>query len=279
MALRIDAHQHFWRYRPETHPWITDAMPQLKRDFLPADLQPVLTAAGFDGCIAVQAQQNLEETEWLLHLADEHAFIRGVVGWVDLCAPDVAETLGHLSVHPRLRGVRHIVQDEPDDRFLLRPAFMRGIETLARFGLTYDILIYPRQLPAAKELVERFPEQPFVLDHLAKPPIRERRIDEWRHGIEALAAHGNVCCKLSGMVTEADWQAWQPADFTSYVDVVLECFGPRRLMIGSDWPVCTLAAAYDEVMGIVIDYITRLSATERAAILGGNALRFYGRSA
>ena len=274
--MRIDAHQHFWRYRPETHPWISEAMPQLKRDFLPADLQPLLNAAGFDGCVAVQAQQNVAETEWLLQLAAEHPFIRGVVGWVDLCAPHVADALRRSAAHPRLRGVRHVAQDEPDDRFLVRPDFLRGIAALAPLGLTYDILVYARQLPAAIELVQRFPQQRFVLDHIGKPEMRNRQLDTWRADITALAAQPNVSCKLSGMVTEGDWQQWKPADFTAYLDVVLGRFGVQRLLIGSDWPVCTLAGSYGEVMALVTDYIGFLSPSERAAILGGNAVRFYG---
>ena len=276
MPARIDAHQHFWCYRPETHAWITEAMPQLKRDFLPADLQPLLAAAGFDGSVAVQAQQSVAETEWLLQLAEQHAFIRGVVGWVDLCAPDVADVLRRLAAHPRLRGVRHVVQDEPDDRFMLRPEFVRGIAALAQFRLTYDILIYARQLPAAVELVQRFPQQRFVLDHIGKPEIRDRHIAVWRDGMRALAAHPNVSCKLSGMVTEANWHGWKPSDFAAYLDVVFDCFGPQRLMIGSDWPVCTLAGSYGDVIAVVTDYISFLSPSERDAIRGGNAARFYG---
>ncbi len=276
MPIRIDAHQHFWRYRPETHPWITASMAPLRRDFLPADLQPLLAAAGFDACVAVQAQQNVAETEWLLQLADAHPFIRGVVGWVDLCAATVAGEVRRLAAHPRLRGVRHIVQDEPDDRFLLRPEFVRGIAALAPFDLTYDILIYARQLPAAIELVRRFPAQRFVVDHIAKPEIRARRIEPWRRDLAALAASANVACKLSGMVTEAHWQAWKPADFTAYLDVVLECFGAERLMIGSDWPVCTLAGSYADVIAIVADHIRRLTLGEGDAIRGANAARIYG---
>ena len=274
--MRIDAHQHFWRYRPETHAWISDAMSQLKRDFLPEDLQPLLAAAGFDGCVAVQAQQNIAETEWLLELADQYAFIRGVVGWVDLRAPDVDDALQHLAAHPRLRGIRHVVQDEPDDRFMMWPEFMRGIAALAHFRLTYDLLIYPRQLPAAVELVGRFPQQRFVLDHIAKPEIRGGRLSPWRDGIKALAALPNVSCKLSGMVTEADWHAWKSSDLTAYLDVVLDRFGPQRLMIGSDWPVCTLAGSYSDVIAVVTEYISFLSPSERDAVLGGNAARFYG---
>jgi len=276
MARRIDAHQHFWRYRRETHAWIDDSMRALKRDFLPDDLRPLLAAAGFDGSVAVQAQQDVSESEWLLRLAEKHPFILGVVGWVDLRRPDVADELQRFAAHPRFRGVRHVAQDEPDDRFLVQPEFIRGIAVLVRFGLTYDILIYPRQLPAAIELARRFPEQRFVVDHIAKPPIREKRVDEWARGIRALATSANVCCKLSGMVTEADWQNWKPSDFTPYLDVVLDCFGPQRLMIGSDWPVCTLTASYGQVIGLVSDYIGALSMEEQGAILGENAARFYG---
>ena len=273
--MRIDAHQHFWRYRPETHAWINDAMAPLKRDFLPADLQLLLAAAGFDGCVAVQAQQNVAETAWLLQLADQHPFIRGVVGWVDLCAPCVADAIHRLATHPRLRGMRHVVQDEPDDQFMLRPDFQRGIAALAPFGLTYDILIYARQLPAAIALLRQFPQQRFVLDHIAKPDIRARRLDDWRNGIRQLAAHANVSCKLSGMVTEADWQAWRPSDFGVYLDVVLDAFGAERLMIGSDWPVCTLAGNYTDVVAVVTDYVARLPPGERDAICGANAARIY----
>jgi L-fuconolactonase len=274
--MRIDAHQHFWRYHPQTHPWITDTMPQLKHDFLPSDLQPLLTAAGFAGCISVQAQTDLAETEWLLRLAEEHPFIRGVVGWVDLCASDVRSDLERLAAHPRLCAVRHVVQDEPDDRFLLRPEFARGLAHLSDLDLAYDILVYPRQLPAAIELVRRFPHQRFILDHIAKPEIRNRRLDPWRRDLVALAALPHVACKLSGMVTEADWHLWKPADFTPYLDIVLDSFGAHRLMIGSDWPVCTLAASYADVIALVTDYIGRLSSSEQDAICGANALRLYG---
>ena len=273
--MRIDAHQHFWRYRPDTHPWISDAMAPLKRDFVPTDLHPLLVAAGFDGCIAVQAQSSIAETEWLLQLAAAHSFIRGVVGWVDLCAPNVTDDLQRLAQQRSFRGVRHIVQDEPDGRFMQRPDFQRGIAALARHGLTYDILVYARQLPAAIELARNVPQQPFVLDHIGKPDIRAGRFDEWRRDITALASLSNVCCKLSGMVTEADWNAWQPGDFAVYLDCVLNAFGANRLMIGSDWPVCLLAGEYRTVISVVTEYIACLSETERNAILGATAARFY----
>ena len=273
--MRVDAHQHFWRYGAATHPWIDATMAALKHDFLPDDLEPLLAAAGFDGCVAVQAQQNAAETEWLLRLAGESSFIRGVVGWVDLRAATAADELRRLSAEPKLRGVRHIVQDESDDRFLLRDDFCRGITALEPLGLTYDILVYARQLPAAVEFVRRFPRQPLVLDHLGKPDIRGGRFDEWRREIERLSTAPNVFCKLSGLVTEADWQSWKAADFTPYLDTALACFGANRLMIGSDWPVCLLAGNYADVVGAVADYVSRLTWSERSAILGGNAVRFY----
>lgn len=252
-------------------------MPALKRDFLPSDLKREMDATGFDACIAVQARQTLDETRWLLDLAAQHPFIAGVVGWVDLLSEHVQADLESLMPAPRLAGIRHIVQSEPDD-FLLRPAFQRGVAALERFGLTYDILIYPRQLRAAIALVERFPSQPFVLDHLAKPDIRSGLIDEWRDGIRRLASFPNVCCKLSGLVTEADWQAWTPGQMRPYLDVAFECFGAARLMIGSDWPVCTLAASYQQAMDIVVSYVSERSQSERDAVLGGNAHRFYSRN-
>ena len=275
MTIRIDAHQHFWRYAPDTHPWIDGSMPALQRDFLPADLDPLLRAAGFDGCIAVQARQDVAETEWLLALADEHAFIRGVVGWVDLSAPDVDAQLALLTARPTLRGIRHIAQDEPDDRFLLRPDFMRGIAALAQFDLAYDILIYPRQLPAAAKLAAAFPKQRFVLDHLGKPPIRGGEIDAWARGIAALSRNRNVYCKLSGLVTEADWREWSPDDFAPYLDIAMQWFAPERLMFGSDWPVCTLAGPYLDVTAIVTRYLDRLAPEARDMILGETAIDFY----
>ncbi len=273
---KIDAHQHFWRYNPVQHDWMTEEMGSLKRDFMPADLEPLLKSLGFDGCVAVQARQSLEETGRLLELAEAYEFIRGVVGWVDLRSPELPEQLEKFAQHPRLVGVRHIVQDEPDDNFMLRDDFRRGIARLTEFGLTYDVLIYPRQLPAAFRLVQEFPEQKFVLDHIAKPVIAEGKMEPWGSGVRALAQLPNLCCKLSGMVTEARWQGWKRSDFERYLDVVLEAFGPRRLMIGSDWPVCTLAADYASAMGIVMDYIGRLSAVEQEGIVGGNCLSFYG---
>lgn len=274
MAVRIDSHQHFWKYSPETHGWIDDSMAVLKRDFLPEDLEPILAARGYAACVAVQAQLSIDETRWLLELADRHRFIAAVVGWVDLCAPDAADNLRALSTNPRLRGVRHVVQAERDD-FMLRPDFQRGIAALEPLGLTYDILVYHRQLPAALALVEKFPGQPFVVDHIAKPDIKRGLRDPWAAQMQALARHPNVFCKVSGMVTEADWGAWTPSHLRPYLEVVFEAFGPDRLMIGSDWPVSTLAGDYARVMGVVEEYVARLPPAAAEAVLGGTAERFY----
>jgi L-fuconolactonase len=272
--ITVDAHQHFWRYDPAEYGWIDDSMSRLKRDFMPLDATCEMGAAGFDASVAVQTRQTIEETRWLLALADAHAFIVGVVGWVDLQSPSVDTELAALAAHPKLVGIRHIVQSEPDD-FLSRPAFRRGVARLAQYGLAYDILIHPHRLPEAVRLADAFPSQRFVLDHLAKPEIRKGAIDGWRGDMKRLAACPNVCAKLSGLVTEADWQRWTPDEIRPYVDVAFECFGADRLMIGSDWPVCTLAGRYADVMGVVVDYVARASAHERALVLGGTALRFW----
>lgn len=250
-------------------------MPAIRRDFLPADLKPLLDAAGFQGSVAVQARQTLEETAWLLELADANAHIAGVVGWVELCSPDVHGQLEWFTKNPKLVGVRHVLQDEPDDAFMLREDFRAGVALLNGFGLAYDLLLHPRHLPVSTKLVAEFPEQRFVLDHLAKPFIADGKISPWREDLRALAAYPNVSCKLSGMVTEAKWGAWTAADFAPYLDAALEAFGPDRLMIGSDWPVCLLSGDYAETMGIVMEYIGRLSETEQAAILGGTCARVY----
>jgi len=272
----IDAHQHFWHYNPAHQVWMTDAMAVLRRDYLPGELAPLLRASGFGGTIAVQARQMPEETVWLLDLAAAHPCIRGVVGWVDLRAPDVRATLAEYAANPKLVGVRHVVHDEPDIQFMLRPEFRRGIAALREFQLTYDLLLFPCHLPVARQLVAEFPDQPFVLDHIAKPAIREGRLSPWKEDLQQLAAHPNVYCKLSGMVTEAPWRQWRPEDFHRYLDIVLEAFGPERVMIGSDWPVCTLSGDYGSTMRIVIDYVQRFPEALREAILGHNCARFYG---
>jgi L-fuconolactonase len=273
--MRIDSHQHFWRYRPEAYPWIDEGKGVLKRDYLPEDLAPLLSAQGFDGCVAVQAAHTPDETRFLLDLSDRHPFVRAVVGWVDLRSRDVERRLAELARHPRLKGIRHIAQDEPDDRFLVREDVLRGIAALEPFGLAYDILVFARQLPAAIELARRLPRQRFVLDHIAKPEIEAGRISPWREQVRELAAAPNVWCKLSGMVTEAAWKGWTALDFRPYLDVVFEAFGPDRLMVGSDWPVCLLAGDYPTVMGLVEDYMAGRPAADQERVLGGNAARFY----
>lgn len=273
--MKIDTHQHFWLYNAPDYGWMGPGLEALRRDYLPPELAPLLRASGIDGTVAVQARQTVEESDWLLALTDQHPFIFGVVGWVDLCSARVEEDLARLARHPKFRGVRHILHDEPDDRFMLREDFRRGLGQLQKFGLTYDLLLFPRHLPVACELVAGFLHQPFALDHLAKPPIKDGRLEPWATDLRRLAAFPNVCCKISGMVTEADWQRWKPADFAPYLDVVFECFGSERLMVGSDWPVATLAASYAQVMQIAGDYLARLSPDEQAAVWGGNAARFY----
>jgi L-fuconolactonase len=272
--MRLDAHQHFWRYLPARDTWITDEMSVLKKDFLPGQLAPELLANQFQGSIAVQADQSEAETFFLLDLASNTESIRGVVGWADLCAPNVSERLEVFSHDPKLCGFRHIVQAEPDD-FMLQPDFLRGVACLEEFGFVYDILIYASQLPAAIALTSRFPEQAFVVDHLAKPTIRTRDYRSWAEHMRAIAANRNVYCKLSGLVTESDWNRWTGDDFKPYLEVVFEAFGVDRLMFGSDWPVCLLAASYSQVVGIVSDYIRDLPPIDRDKIFGLNAAHFY----
>ena len=274
--MKIDAHQHFWRYDPVRDAWINDQMTVIRRDFLPNDLAPELKSNKIDGCVAVQADQSEAETLFLLDLAAKNNFIRGVVGWVDLCAPNVAERLEALSRHKKLCGFRHIVQAEPDDRFMLRDSFLRGIRSLRQFDFTYDILIYTHQFPAAIELVAKFPDQRFVLDHLGKPPIKAKQLEPWAQHIRTLASNTNVFCKVSGVVTEADWKDWRADDFRPYLDAVFESFCVERLMFGSDWPVCLLAGNYRQVVELVSKYTQTLTAQERDKIFGLNAKRFYG---
>lgn len=273
-TMRIDAHQHFWRYHPVTHEWINAEMTAIRKDFLPADLAPVLERNKIDGCVAVQADQSEQETEFLLGLAKENAFIKGVVGWVDLRAEDIEERLAHYKQNSDLKGFRHILQGE-EPGFMLQPDFLKGISLLNDHGFSYDVLIFPQHLEAALQLVRHFPQQSFVIDHLAKPGIKDHLIDEWKKGIGAIAEHPNVYCKVSGMVTEADWQNWKPADLYPYLDVVTEAFGTGRLIYGSDWPVCLVAASYDEMIAPVKEYYASFSASEQQKIFGANAMDFY----
>lgn len=272
--MLLDSHQHFWRHDAAQYPWINPRSP-LHRDWLPADLAALQKPLGLDGSIAVQARQSLAESDWLLGLADADPRIKAVVGWVDLRSPRVVEDLARLSRHPRFAGVRHVAQDEPDDRFLVGADFMRGISLLRQFRLRYDLLVYSRQLPAAIELVHHFPHQPFVLDHLAKPGIKSGDLSPWKEQMRELARAPHVMCKVSGLVTEADHQSWTPADLRPFLDVAFETFGPDRLMWGSDWPVCLLAASYEGVYQVIDDYTRSLSEPQRAALFGGNCARFY----
>ncbi|MFZ0733076.1 MAG: amidohydrolase family protein [Candidatus Sulfotelmatobacter sp.] len=271
----IDAHQHYWRYNSNEYGWIDQSMSAIRRDFLPRDLEAELESNGFCGSVAVQTRQTLEETRWLLELAEQSRSILGVVGWIDLGSPEARSQLRSFTSNRKLVGIRHIVQGEPDDRFLIRPDFLHGISLLEEFDLAYDILIYTRHLPVAAEFVERFPRQRFVLDHLAKPPIKSGEIKLWAEGIRRLAAFPNVFCKLSGLVTEADWERWQPEQVHPYLDVAFDCFGPERLMIGSDWPVCLVASSYTRVIETVKKYLGRYSPEIREAVMGGNARRFW----
>lgn len=274
VTLRIDAHQHFWRYRPDEFPWIDTSMAGLRRDRLPGDLAPLLRNASMDACIAVQARQGLDESRFLLRMAHENPFIVGVVGWADLCDPGAGGQLAAFAIDRKFVGVRHLLQDEPADDFMLRPEFVRGVAAAGAAGLAYDLLVFPRHLPFALALVRRLPEVRFIVDHLAKPAIAAGAIGAWEPAIRALAAEPNVVCKVSGMVTEAgpDWTA---STFTPFLDTVFDAFGPERLLFGSDWPVCELAASYARVAGIVEDYLSPLPAPQREAVMGGNALRWY----
>jgi L-fuconolactonase len=271
--VKIDAHQHYWRYDAAEYSWIDASMATLRRDFSPADAWRVMREAGFDAAVSVQARQSLEETRVLLALADAHPFIVGVVGWIDLQSDAVDAQIDAVR-HPKLVGVRHIVQSEPDG-FLARPRFRRGIARLAAHGLAYDILVYARQLAQAYDFAAAFPDQRFVLDHLGKPDIRGGAFDAWRREIDRLAALPHVWAKLSGLVTEADWRRWTPATLGPYIEHALGAFGADRLMIGSDWPVCTVAGTYKEVMEAVMAVLDRRSPAERDAVLGGTAAKFW----
>ena len=276
----IDSHHHLWRFDQARLPWIADSMPALRRDYLPADLDAALAGTGVDRTILVHAQQRVDETEWMLGLARTHPRIAGVVGWVKLVETDVDDVLGRLTADGLLRGVRHIVHDEVDDRFVLRDDFNRGVARLRHHGLVYDVLIFAKHLPHAIAFVDRHPDQPFVVDHLAKPTIRAAAFDaEWAAGLRELARRPHVTCKLSGVVTEVRDAGWSGALIQPYLDVALEAFGPSRLMFGTDWPVCRLKCEYADWVAAVRGYIAPLSAAEQAAIMGGTAARVYGITA
>lgn len=273
--MRVDAHQHFIDYVPAEYPWICGHLVQLERDALPEDLAEVSRPCGIEATVAVQARQSINETDWLIELAQRNPLVAGVVGWVDLCDAAVEGVLERYADQPLLKGVRHVVQDEPDEEFILRDDFCRGVSKLARFGLSYDILIFSRHLRQTLTFVRRFPEQPFVIDHLAKPRIRDGEFEEWRRALRPLAGCPNVYCKVSGMVTEAKAGHWSPGDFRPYIETVLDLFGPERSMFGSDWPVCTLEASYEEVYALVEGALGFLNESESAAVLGDTAATFY----
>lgn len=272
---RIDAHHHLWRYSNDEFAWISPAMETLKRDFFAAELVGEMRAVGVAGCVAVQARQSLEETRWLLECAGECEAIRGVVGWVPLADPEVGAVVREFAADGRLKGVRHIVQDEPDDDFILREDFGRGVAALLDTGLVYDLLVHERHLPQTVEFVRRHPEQAFVLDHLGKPKVGAGEIEGWREQIMRLAECGNVSCKLSGLVTEADWANWTLDDLRPYLDVALEAFGAERLMAGSDWPVCLLASGYERWWATLEAWAEPLTDVQREQIFGGTAQRVY----
>ncbi len=275
MDNKIDAHQHFWQFDPVRDSWINEEMAIIQNDFLPEHLESMLKQNGIDGSVVVQSDQSEKENEFQLNNAAQYDFIRGVVGWVDLQAADIEDKLAYYQQFKKLKGFRHVLQGEPQRDLMLQPAFKNGISLLNKYGFTYDVLIFPDQLKYAKELAAAFPDQPFVLDHIAKPGIKDRLIADWKNDILSVAAHENMYCKISGMVTEADWKSWKVEDFTPYLDVIVEAFGTDRIMYGSDWPVCLVAADYAKMKAIVDDYFSGFSAHEQAAFFGKTATSFY----
>lgn len=271
----IDAHQHFWNYEPVKHAWIDDDMSVIRRDFLPSTLEKVYKENGIDGCVAVQADQTQAETDFLLHLSNKNEFIKGVVGWVDLRASNINNALNQYSEFDKLKGFRHVVQSEPDHNFLLRPNFLNGISLLEKFNFTYDILIFPHQLGATLEFIKKFPNQKFVIDHIAKPYIKDGFYDGWATLMTEVGKQKNVFCKLSGMPTEANYKTWTPQQIEPYMNLVLKAFGTDRIMFGSDWPVCLVAGNYKKVKELVTNFIATLSPNEQTAIMGKNAVKFY----
>lgn len=271
----IDAHHHLWKFNTGDYGWMDDSMKVLKRDYLPAELVGEIQQAGIAGTIVVQARQTMEETLWLLTMAEENPFIKGVVGWVDLRSDDLTDQLEQVGNHPKLVGIRHVIHDEADDDFMLRSAFLQGIEALKVYNLTYDLLLFPKHLGRAIELVSMFPDQRFVLDHISKPFIKSGILHPWKDDVESLATQPNVWCKISGMVTEANLESWKKGDFEPYMKVVCDAFGTDRLMLGSDWPVCKLAGEYSKVMGIPLAFIDKFNSDEKESIYSKNAIECY----
>jgi L-fuconolactonase len=272
--MKIDAHHHFWNYDPVRHDWINDSMTVLKRDFLPAEFKTELDSCAIDGCVAVQADQSLKETEFLLNLANENDFIKGIVGWVDLQAPNVEDTLSTFSQNNLLKGLRHVVQAEAQG-FMLTKNFNKGIEALTKSNLTYDILIYPKHLEDAIALVNEHPNQQFVIDHMAKPLIKEHVFVPWETLMRKMAEAPNVYCKVSGLITEANWHNWKAEDITPFIDIVFDAFGINRVMFGSDWPVCKLAGSFTTTVVLMQEYLKNFSEVDKAKFWGENAIDFY----
>jgi len=271
----IDSHQHFWKYEPVKHSWIDDDMSVIRRDFLPSDLAKVYQENSIDGCVAVQADQTQEETDFLIDLASINNFIKGIVGWVDLRAENIENVLEKYSTDKIVKGFRHVVQGEADHNFLLRPNFSRGISLLEKHNFTYDILVFPHQLGSVLEFVKKFPHQKFVIDHIAKPYIKDGYFEGWATMVTAIGKHENVSCKMSGMVTEADFNTWTPEQIHPYMDTALEAFGSKRILFGSDWPVCLVAGNYSKIKKLTTDFISQLSQIEQNSIMGNNAIEFY----
>ncbi len=276
MAERIDAHHHLWRYTSAEYDWLDEPMAQLRRNFLPNDLVREMAAAGVDGAVTVQARQTMEETRWLLDLADECEAIRGVVGWAPIAGEDFPGVMEEFENRPKLKGLRHVIQGEKDENYILREDFTSGIRAMQGSGLVYDILIYERHLPQTIQFVDEFPEQVFVLDHIAKPLIREGAMEPWAGRMRELAKRENVWCKVSGMVTEADWSTWNAETLRPYLDVVVDAFGAKRLMAGSDWPVCLVASEYGKWFDVLRNYFAAFSKEEQDAFFGGTATEVYG---
>jgi L-fuconolactonase len=273
--MKIDSHHHFWKYNPVEYDWISDEMKVIRRDFLPSDLRRESNLAGVDGVISVQARQTVEETKWLLKLAAANDFIKGVVGWLPLVSKTLTQDLEQFAAHQKLKGLRHVLQGEPDESYLLNPDFNAGIRAIKPFNLVYDLLFFERQLPAAIQFVDRHPSQLFVLDHIAKPRIKDGLQEPWNKNIRELARRENVYCKISGMVTEADWSAWTEAQLQPYVETVLEAFGAKRVMFGSDWPVCLIASGYSRWLETVERLLAGLSTSEKAHFFSGTASKVY----
>ncbi len=275
---RIDAHQHFWKFDPIRDSWITDDMSAIQKDFLPVNLEPVLKANGMDGSVIVQSDQSEAENDFQIANASGNDFIKGIVGWVDLQAPNVEERLAYYKQHKIIKGFRHVLQGEPNRALMLTPAFKNGVGLLNKFGYTYDILIYPDQLSYTLDFVAQFPQQPFIIDHIAKPGIKDQNITDWKTQMQKFSSFNNVYCKISGMVTEADWKRWTLADFKPYLDVIVESFGTNRIVFGSDWPVCLVAASYEAMLSIVAQYFSSFSKHEQELFFGNNAIAFYNLS-